>query len=93
MMFILEITLMGSFYLATPLIIRYIVIKKPSSKKDAMIITAGNFGVTFLIPLALTGMIDINYWNFVMILVSYTILENKMKVTETSTKDTDTVHN
>ena len=92
-MFVLGIILIGSFYLATPLIIRYIVIKKPLSKKDAMIITAGNFGITFLIPLALIGVPDISYWNFVMVLVSYTILENKRKDTETSTKDTDTVYN
>lgn len=56
-------------------------------------ITVGNFGITFLIPVALTGVADISYSNFVMILVSYTILKNKMKITEIFTKDTDTVHN
>ena len=88
---ILNIIISWSICLAMPLIIRYVVIRKPLSKRNAIIVAAVNFGITILIPIAITGKSNTSIWTFIMIYASYSILEYNGKVAKTTTEDTDNV--
>ena len=89
MEFTLNIAFNWLISLAIPLIIRYVVVRKPLSKRNAIIVTAVNFGIIVLIPTALSGVYQMNAGVYFMTLIVYYILENKGKVIETTTKDDD----
>jgi uncharacterized protein (DUF486 family) len=73
--------------LAIPLIIRYVITKKPLSNTTAIIINVVNFIITFSIFVALGSKSKTHMALYLVVLCSYGILHNGYTANERSTKN------